>query len=36
MIGKALADYLAPEDYTPPVPYTIHDDGNVTIDPPNP
>jgi hypothetical protein len=33
MIGKTLADYLAPEDYTPPVPYTVHQDGTITINP---
>jgi len=32
MIGKALHDYLLPEDYVPPRPYTINDDGTVTID----
>jgi hypothetical protein len=31
MIGKTLHDYLAPEDYTPPVSYTIHEDGTITI-----
>jgi hypothetical protein len=31
MIGKTLHDYILPVDYTPPVPYTIHEDGTVTI-----
>lgn len=32
MIGKTLHDYILPEDYMPPQPYTIHDDGTVTLD----
>ena len=28
------ASLLAPEDYTPPVPYTLHNNGSLTIDEP--
>lgn len=30
--GQTLNDYLAPEEYTPPVAYTPHADGTITID----
>jgi hypothetical protein len=36
MIGKTLHDYLLPEDYVPPLPYTAHPDGTITINPSNP
>lgn len=31
MIGKTLHDYLQPEDYVPPLAYTAHADGTITI-----
>ncbi len=31
MIGKTLHDYLHPDDYVPPRPYTINEDGTVTL-----
>jgi hypothetical protein len=31
MIGKTLHDYLLPEDYVPPRPYTLNEDGTVTV-----
>ena len=31
MRGQSLDDYLSPEDYTPPRPLTIHEDGTVTV-----
>ena len=33
MIGKTLHDYLQPEDYVPPIAYTAHADGTITINP---
>ena len=32
--GKTLDDYLSPEEYDPPLPYTAHPDGTITIDEP--
>lgn len=32
LFNKTLADYLQPEDYTPPLAFTVHDDGTVTLD----
>jgi hypothetical protein len=29
--GKTLNDFLDPSEYTPPVPYTPHPDGTITI-----
>lgn len=31
LIGKTLHDYLQPEDYVPPLAYTAHADGTITI-----
>jgi hypothetical protein len=28
--GRPIAS-MSPEEYTPPVPYTIHEDGTITI-----
>jgi hypothetical protein len=36
MIGKTLHDYLQPEDYVPPLAYSAHADGTITINPSNP
>lgn len=30
-LGQTLDDYLKPEEYTPPLPYTINKDGTVTV-----
>ena len=31
MIGRTLHDYLQPEDYVPPLAYTAHADGTITL-----
>ncbi len=30
--GESLGTFLQPQDYTPPVAYTEHEDGTITID----
>jgi hypothetical protein len=31
--GKTLDDFLDPSEYTPPLSYTVHQNGTVTINP---
>jgi hypothetical protein len=31
LVGKTLNDFIAPQDYTPPLAFTINDDGTATI-----
>ena len=29
--GKALNDFLSPSEYVPPLPYTVNQDGSITL-----
>jgi hypothetical protein len=31
--GKTLNDFLDPSEYMPPVAYTVHEDGTITLHP---